>query len=248
MVSADGQHLGVPEASFEKERNIRRASADIDDDHAQVLLLAGEHGAGGRQGLEHQVVHVEPGPGAALDDVLDGGETAGDDMHLGLEPHAEHAERVLDTVLVVDDEFLGKHVEDLLVHGDVDGAGGVDHPGHVGRRPFLVLDRDDAARVDALDVAARDAHVDRIDLHAGHELGILDRFLDRLHGAVDVHDHAFFQSVRGADPDADDIDLPPVFYFAHDGADLGRPEVQSHEHIVRFFYHHAPPYLLSSAF
>ncbi len=119
----------------------------------------------------------------------------------------EHTEGVLDPVLVVDDELLGKHVQDLLVHGDIHGPGCVDHARHVGRPHFLVLDRHNAAGVDALDVTAGDADIHRVDLHTGHELGLLDRLFDGLHRAVDVHDHAFLQTMRGADADPDDIDL-----------------------------------------
>ncbi len=163
------------------------------------------------------------------------GDRAADDVHLDVQPHPGHAERVLDPVLVVDDELLGQHMEHLLVHGDVDGPGAVDGARHVGLAHFLVLDRRHAAGVEALDMAAGNADIDRVDLHAGHELGLLHGFLDGLDGAVDVHDHAFFQAVGGADADPDDVHLSVVLHLAHDGADLGRPQVEPYQHIIRFF-------------
>jgi len=98
----------------------------------------------------------------------------GDDVHLGLEPHAAHADRVLDAVLVVDDELLRDHVDDLAVHRDGDRLGGLDDAFHVGGRDLVVLarDRDDAAAVDAADVVAGDAGVDALDLDARHALGL----------------------------------------------------------------------------
>ena len=102
---------------------------------------------------------------------------------------------------------------------------------------FLVLDRHHAPGIDAFDMAAGNADVDRIDLHARHQFRFLDGFFDRFHGAVDVHHHALFQAVRGADADADDVDLSVFLHLAYDGADLGCSQVQPDEHIVRFFYH-----------
>jgi hypothetical protein len=39
-------------------------------------------------------------------------------------------------------------------------------------------------------MAAGDAHVDRVDLAAGHQLGLLHRPLDGLDGGLDVDHHA----------------------------------------------------------
>ena len=61
---------------------------------------------------------------------------------------------------------------------------------------FLVADRDDAVRVQAAHVAAGDAGEHGVDLAAGHQLGFFHRALDRLHGRLDVDDHAFFQAAR----------------------------------------------------
>ena len=56
---------------------------------------------------------------------------AGDDVDVDLELDAVHAQRVLDAVLLVDDELLGDDVEDLPVGGDGDGLGLVDDPADV---------------------------------------------------------------------------------------------------------------------
>src|SRR2546427_108026 len=64
--------------------------------------------------------------------VLARGHGPGDDVALGPEPHPAHADRVLDAVLIVDDEFLRDDVDDLAVHRDRDRLGRLDDPVHVG--------------------------------------------------------------------------------------------------------------------
>ena len=166
---------------------------------------------------------------------------ARDDMDLHVEARSRHAVGLLDAVLVVDDELLGQDMKDLLGPGDVDGPGGVNGPRHVGGADLPVLDGGHALRLEPLDVVSGDPHIDRVDLHAGHELRFLHRFLDGLHGAVDVHHHALFQAVGRADADPDDVHLAVVLRFADDGADLGRTQVKTYDDIVRFLCHDAPP-------
>ena len=82
---------------------------------------------GGGERLQHQVAHFQPAAAHALHDVLRRRHRAGDDVHLHLEPHAAHAERLAHVLLAVDDEFLIEDVQDLLVGGDVHRLGGLDH-------------------------------------------------------------------------------------------------------------------------
>src|SRR5207249_7257094 len=51
---------------------------------------------------------------------------ASDDVHLDLEPHPRHPDGLADAVLLVDDERLREHVDDLAVLRQVDGPRGVD--------------------------------------------------------------------------------------------------------------------------
>ena len=95
----------------------------------------------GGQRLEHDVLHLEAGAVDAPDHVAHRGRGAGDQVHLHLEPHAGHAERLLDAVLVVHDEGLGQHVDDLAVLGQVDRAGRVERPVDVGLAHLAVLAR-----------------------------------------------------------------------------------------------------------
>ena len=70
----------------------------------------------------------------------------------------------------------------------------LDHALDVERADLAVLDRHHAVRVEAPDVAAGDAGERRGDLAVGHQLGLLERALDRGHGGLDVHHHALLQA------------------------------------------------------
>ena len=72
---------------------------------------------------------------------------------------------------------------------------------------------DDAAAVEALDVRAAHRQVRRADLDAGHQLGLLDRLLDRIDGGFEVDDDAALQALRLGQADADHVEP----------AALGRP-------------------------
>ena len=116
----------------------------------------------------------------------------------------------MDAFLVIDDEFLGQDVQDLLVGRDRDGTRRVDHALDIAVRHLAILDRDDAVRVQARHMAAGNTGVDRIDLDTGHQFGLFDRTLDRLHGRFDVdHDAPFLGRAKDA-ADADDLDLVVV--------------------------------------
>ncbi len=159
-----------------------------------------------------------------------------------LEPHAGHADRLLDAVLVVDDEFLRKDVQDLLIRRDRDRARRVDHALDVARRHLAVLDRDDAVRVEAADVAARNAGVHRLDLHVRHQLGFLHRALDGLDGGLDVDDDALLEAARRVRAQADDLYLVVALGEPDDRDHLRGPDVEADDDVlVAFAGHQACP-------
>ena len=140
-----------------EHRDVGGAAADVDQAHAQVLLVFGQHRHRRGERLQDQVVDFEAAAAHALHDVLRGRHRAGHDVHLDFQAHAAHAERLAHVLLAVDDEFLVEDVQDLLVGGDVDRLRGLDHAVDVELRDLAVLDRDHAVRVEAADVAAGDA-------------------------------------------------------------------------------------------
>ncbi len=180
-----------------------------------------------------------PGPLDAALEVLEGGDGRGDDVDVDLELDAAHAQRVLDPVLLVDDELLGDDVDDRAVRRDGQRLRLVDDPLDVlpGDLPVLAGDGHDAPRVEALDVGAGDADVGRTDLDAGHELGLLLGLLDGGRRLLEVDDDPLPQAARFGRADADDLDLVLLGDLADEDHDLLGPDVDADD--VAAFRHYA---------
>ena len=80
--------------------------------------------------------------------------------------------------------------------------------------------------------AAGDAGEHRADLAAGHELGLFDGALDRLHGRLDVDHHAFLQAARGLHAHADHFDRVVGMHLAHQRGDFRRADVEADDEIL----------------
>lgn len=125
-----------------------------------------------------------------------------------------------------------------MIGRDRDRLGRIDHMLDVDLLHFLVANGDDAVRVETANVAARNTGKDRVDLAAGHQLRLFDSALNRLHGRLDVHDHATLQTARGLRADADDFDAVVGGDLAHQRHHLGGADVQSDDELsVRFLRH-----------
>ena len=215
-------------------RDVGRAAADVEQAHAEILLVLGQHGARRRERLQDQVLHFDAATAHALDDVLRRGHRAGHDVHLHLQAHARHADRLAHVFLAVDDEFLAQHVQDLLVGRNVDRAGGLDRAVDVEHADLAVLHRDHPRGIEAPDVAAGDADESRADLAVGHQLGFLERALDRGHRRLDVDHDALFQAFRFVRAHAQDVER-----LGHQARHLRGADVQR-DHQVLVFLRHQP--------
>ncbi len=78
-------------------------------------------------GLSISWLDLQAAAAHAFDDVLGRALGTGDDVDLGLQADAAHADRLLH-LLAVDDELLRLDQQQALVGGDVDRLGGLHHP------------------------------------------------------------------------------------------------------------------------
>jgi hypothetical protein len=88
-------------------------------------------------------------------------------------------------------------------------------------------------RVEALDVAAGDPGDHFLDLGVGHELGFLERALDRVHRGFDVHDHALLEAARRVAAHPDEGDRVLGRDLGHDRHDLRGADVERDQEVAR---------------
>ena len=79
--------------------------------------------------------------------------------------------------------------------------------------------------------------VHRVDLDAGHQLGLLDRLLDRVDRRLEVDDDAAPDAARLGDADADDVEPVAVEHLADDRRHLRRADVEPDQ--IPLFSRHA---------
>ena len=129
-------------------------------------------------------------------------------------------------------------MQDLLVGRDRHRFGRVDHMLDVGLPDLPIAYGDHTVRVEAADMTARDAGVDRVDLAAGHQFGFLDRTLDRLRGRLDVHHHAALEAARRLGTDADELDAAVFGDLADQRHHFRGPDIESDDQLsVRLACH-----------
>ena len=80
-------------------------------------------------------------------------------------------------------------------------------------------------------MAAGNARVHGADLAIGHELGLFDRTLDRLHGGFNIDHHALLQSTRGLRTHADDLDGSVGRNLSNQRQHLGGANIQSDDDV-----------------
>ncbi len=192
VIAADADDARVPQAAALEDREVGRAAADVDERHAELFLVRSQHRLAGSELFDDRVDDADAGAVHACDDVLRRCCAAGHDVDVHFEPGARHAHRRADAVLVVDDEVLRQHVQNLASRRQGNRLGGIDRAPHVvaGNLAVLARDRDDAAAVESLDVRARDGDVDRVDFDTGHQLCLLDGAFDGVDRRLEVHDRA----------------------------------------------------------
>src|SRR2546425_6817815 len=106
VIATERQDRRVPDGAFAEQRGVGGPAADVDQQHAELLLVSREDSLGRGERLEHDILHGEAGAVDGPHDVLHRRHGARDDVHLHLEPHPRHTERLAHAVLIIDEEGL----------------------------------------------------------------------------------------------------------------------------------------------
>ncbi len=241
MVAADADDARMPEAAALEDGEIGRATADVDNRHPELFLIGHQHCFARGELFDDRVDHADAGAIDARDNVLRGRRAPRHDVDVHFEPRTGHPHRRANAVLVIDDEVLRQHVENLAPGRKGHGLGGVDGAPHVVAGDFAVLarDRDDPAAVEAFDVRPRDGQVHRVDLDTGHQLGFVDRVLDGIDGRFEIDDGAAPDAFGLGDADADDLEAAVIHHLCDDGRHFRGANVQPDQ--ISLSIAHIPP-------
>src|SRR3984957_19717840 len=131
VVAADRDGGGVARDAAGKSDEFGGAAADVEQAGAEFAFVLGQARFGGGQRFKHGIVDADAGPIHGGDDILGGGAGGGDDVHVGFEARAHHADGVADIVLSIEKKFLRKDVKNFAVFRQLHAAGGFDGATHI---------------------------------------------------------------------------------------------------------------------
>src|SRR5205823_2783990 len=179
--------------------------ADIDQYASEFFLVVGQNRLPHRDGFEYGIADQQSASIDGGHNVLSGCGRACDDVNVHLEASSHHSQRVTDSTLIIDREFLRQYVDDFPVRRKRNCSSSLDDSPHIiavdlsrARR-----DRRHAAAVETLDVRTRKADIHRLDFATPHRLSFAHALLDRLHRSLEVDDGAFFQAPGFRNTDAE---------------------------------------------
>src|SRR6185312_14326659 len=84
------------------------------------------------------------------------------------------------------------------------------------------------AAVEPFDVRTGQGEMHQVDLDARHQLGFLDRLLDRIHRRLEIDHDTTLDPARLRDADADHVEAAVLQAFADDADDRRRADVEPH--------------------
>ncbi len=189
---------GMANDAFLKNGDVGRAAPDVNQGYPGFFFFFAQHGIGRGEWLQDEVAHFKPGFVYALVNVAGGSHLTGNDVEIGLEPNARHADRVFNALLVVHDEFLRKHMDDPVTGRERELVHVQDQPVQVLLADFLfkAVAVNDAAVLHALDVLAGNANVHLADINVGLVGCIGNRRFDGHYGFIDIGHHTA-QNAKG---------------------------------------------------
>ena len=238
VVAAYGDKPEMLRPSVCEYRDACSAAANVYDRSSRERVLRRKHAERGCKRLYNEAVHIEPRAADAVHDVLYRRRRHNYRLHLDVEAHSVHAERVVDADIAVERVFDRYRVQYRLVRGDDDVClrrvyDALDVEAHYGAR--RASERDHALRADARHLSAAEGDSDLADVLPYHVLRVADCLAHRLHCLVEVDDEPLADSVRRSLTDADYLGLVALGAALRDyDGDLARSQVEADEQ-VRFY-------------
>ena len=152
-------------------------------------------------------------------------------MHVHFDARAQHADRVCDAALAIDEEVLANRVQHIILRRQIDRLRVLRHVLDILLRD-LAVGRDDgmhAAIVEAAHVPAGHTEMHAANFHVGHLLGLNDSIANVLGRECDIDHFAFAHAARARLADADDVQRALRVHVTDDGAHFRSADFQSND-------------------
>ena len=192
----DTDNSCVADSALFKNREIRRAAADIQQRHTDFFFFIVQNRIARCKRFKHHIINMETGALNAFIYILCCRYKSGNDVNNSFHPHTGHSNGIINSILSINNKLLRDHVNNFSVEWKRDSFCVFDQPINVFLSDFILrsADADNAATLKALDMIARDANRYGSDLHSGLLFGILHRCLNGANSFFNVRYHTARQS------------------------------------------------------
>lgn len=196
MVAAYGNGTCVADYAAAVDDEFGGAATDIEEAAAEVAFVLRKTGLGGSERFEDRVADQNPGAICGGDKILRGGDGRGDEMNVGFEALANHADGVANPVLGINGELMRQNVKHFAVFGKRDVARCIDGTANVVAFDIAgaIAEREAAAAVDSAHVAAGNADHRRFNRNVGYAFGFFDRATNRADRRIEIDDETFAEA------------------------------------------------------
>src|SRR4051812_29773484 len=152
-------------------------------------------------------------------------------MDVHLNTRAEHADRITDTILAIDEKMLADCMDDMILRGQINDLGVFDHVLDVLFTNFPISgnNRMNAAVIEAAQVAAGDPQENAADLDISHLLRLDNSVANVFFHHLRVGDFALANTTGARLAEAHDIQRVFGAQFADDGTDFGRADFKTND-------------------
>src|SRR5258708_31214936 len=131
VIAANGHRAGVAHDTTPVDDKLGGATADVQQAAAEVALVLREARFGGGERLEPGIANQHSGTIFRGDEILRRCNRGSDEMNVRFQALADHADMVANSLLGVDEKFVGQDVQDFAVGRQGDAASRVNGSAHV---------------------------------------------------------------------------------------------------------------------
>ena len=215
--------------------NVGGAATDVHQRHPGLFLFFRKHGSGRSKGFQNELIHFKSSLADALVDVLGCGHLACDDVEVGFQTHARHANGILDALFVVHRELLGDDMQDFLsrLHHQFVHVFNQCLDVRLVDLCLQILSSDEAAVLETFDVLTCDADIDQSDLGSHFLLSFLYGLLNGGHRAVDVGHDASRHAHRFTSAVAEQLNFAKLIFLTNEAGNLCGSDVEPDDDFFR---------------